>query len=659
MLPLEQVQLVSITDSTGVTAHFDQAYNSGSGECGARRRRLVAAAPWGASPHPMYKLQSVASLAALGPGRAIWLNDAVAELTGTPRLSGARRLPAAAGISVQLVIPAATSVGDSITDVTGRQQDAASALVTALNDAQSSAGLGDSSQLLYALSTSGFIDAYSAATGVSPENLAAAIAVSQPTVDVPSTTATGTPSSSSSPLPTFAFTPLAASPLAGGAADAPSSATFPGGAVGMGPGQGLLFAAYSFAGGRELWTLAPGGAAPATLAPGGAAPATLAWDVLPGGAGSEPSELTTLAAAVTGGAPAVLFAARAADGAAPTLHAWSAGADGLRCALALSTPVTSPLRPVVAAAGAFFVGTAGGADGSGGGSGGGSSSGGSGGGSSGGAPSLWLLPRAALTASALCAQGAPLPVSQPLPGVAPLSRVEHCGGKVVFLARGVGAHASASGAVGVYWLDAAAAGGADDAGASDAGASFTPLPEHAQPPAAPAGDLLPNPRCMAGGAVAFATAGGPVALVAPSGATTLLSGDAILGAYTGARALAPVGVDGGLCFVASVGGARGVLLCWTPAGGLTEARAGPTVDVHTVAWALGTPSGHVYLPCYGPDGSGPHACAYAPATRTWAATSGLEVPYSSFTGVGGQLTFAAAATPGGTPVLHVAALLAV
>jgi ELWxxDGT repeat protein len=175
----------------------------------------------------------------------------------------------------------------------------------------------------------------------------------------------------------------------------------------MGPGQGLLFAAYSFAHGRELWTLAPGGASPATLA----------WDVLPGGASSEPSELTTLAASVTGGAPAWLFAARAADGAAPTLHAWSAGANGLRCALALSTPVTSPLRPVVAAAGTFFVGTAAGA----------------------GAPSLWLLPRSALTASALCAQGAPLPVSQPLPGVAPVSRVEHCGGKVVFLARGVGA----------------------------------------------------------------------------------------------------------------------------------------------------------------------------------------------------------------------------
>jgi hypothetical protein len=145
--------------------------------------------------------------------------------------------------------------------------------------------------------------------------------------------------------------------------------------------------------------------------------------------------------------------------------------------------------------------------------------------------------------------------------------------------------------------------------------------------------------------------------VAPGGATTLLTGDATLGAYVGARALAPVGADGGLCFVASMG-ARGALLCWTPARGLVEARAGPTVDVGAVAWALGTPSGHVYLPCYALDGSGPHACAYTPATHTWAATSGLEVPYSSFTPAGGQLTFAATATPGGKPVLHVAALLA-
>jgi hypothetical protein len=266
---------------------------------------------------------------------------------------------------------------------------------------------------------------------------------------------------------------------------------------------------------------------------------------------------------------------------------------------------------------------------------------------------LWLLPRAALSTAALCALGAPLPVSQPLPSVAPLSRVEHCGGKVVFLARGVGAHASPSGNVGVYWLDAAATGGAD------VDASFTPLPENAQPRVDSEDGLLPHPRCLAGGSVAFVTAieaGNPVALVAPNGTTTLLSIGATLGAYNDARALAAVGVDGGLCFAASVG-ARGALLCWTPAGGLVEARAGPTVDLPTVAWALGTPSGHVYLPCYGPDGSGPHACAYTPATRTWAATSGLEVPYSSFTPAGGQLTFAAAAA-GGAPVLHAAALLA-
>jgi len=419
---------------------------------------------------------------------------------------------------------------------------------------------------------------------------------------------------------------LAASPLFGAPTDTPTSVSFPGGAVSMGPGQGLLFAAYSFASGRELWTLAPGAASPA-----------LAWDVLPGGTGSEPSELTTLAASVTGGAPAWLFAARAAEGTAPTLHAWSTGTPGLRCALALSTPVTSPLRPVVAAAGAFFVGTVEVADGS-------------------GDPNydaLLLLPRTALTTAALCAQGAPLPVSQPLPGVVPLSRVEHCGGKVVFLARGVGSHASPSGDVGVYWLDAAATGGADGADAS-----FTPLPESAQPRVDSEDGLLPHPRCMAGGAVAFPGANGVVALVAPSGATTLLTSDAH--DYSDASALAAVGVDGGLCFVARVWPSY-ALLCWTPAGGLVEARAGPAgctpeLDGY-MAWMLGTPSGHVHLPCFGPDGSGPHACAYTPATRTWAVTSGLEVPYSSFTSAGDQLLFAAA-PPGGKPVLYAAALLA-
>ena len=164
---------------------------------------------------------------------------------------------------------------------------------------------------------------------------------------------------------------------------------------------------------------------------------------------------------------------------------------------------------------------------------------------------------------------------------------------------------------------------------------------------------------MADGAVAVATAGGPVALVAPSGATTLLTGEAALGVYTyrDVRALAAVGTTGGLCFVANVG-ERGALLCWSPADGLAEARAGPTVDVSAVAWALGTPSGHVYLPCYAPDGSGPQVYAYTPSARAWPATTGgLELPYSSFSTACSQLTFAAAPL-GGKPVLHVAALLA-
>jgi hypothetical protein len=128
----------------------------------------------------------------------------------------------------------------------------------------------------------------------------------------------------------------------------------------------------------------------------------------------------------------------------------------------------------------------------------------------------------------------------------------------------------------VYWLSATEG--------ADADASFTPLPENAQPPAAPAGDLLPHPRCMPDRAVAFATAGGPVALVAASGATTLLTSDAALGAYTGARALAAVGTAGGLCFVASVGAAN---CCWKydSRADIGRRRESPFCGEYTGIWS--------------------------------------------------------------------------
>ena len=76
-----------------------------------------------------------------------------------------------------------------------------SALQTALNNAaQSSAELG-SSPLLDSLSTSGFLDAYTAATGVNPADLATALTVSEPTVRVPSVTGTATPSMTGTNVP--------------------------------------------------------------------------------------------------------------------------------------------------------------------------------------------------------------------------------------------------------------------------------------------------------------------------------------------------------------------------------------------------------------------------------------------------------------------------
>ena len=196
-LPLEQVQLNSTTDSMGTTVFFDESDNGGSGACESRRRRLGSAASLSAaSPHPMRKLQWVSSLAQLGPGRAIWFHDALSELTGARPLVGARRLAVQAGVAIRLVIPADSSTGDSAADVTGKQQDAASQLVASLNQVQSSEALGGSSPLLDSLSTAGFFDAYSSSTGVNPVDLAASLAVSEPEVNVPSSTGTGTPSPS-------------------------------------------------------------------------------------------------------------------------------------------------------------------------------------------------------------------------------------------------------------------------------------------------------------------------------------------------------------------------------------------------------------------------------------------------------------------------------
>ena len=418
----------------------------------------------------------------------------------------------------------------------------------------------------------------------------------------------------------YAFAPLSAWPVATASA---GDASFPGAAVFFDPATGLVFPAFSAAGGRELWSVPPDGGAPAP-----------AWELVPGPDGSEPDEMAVLSGWATGGDPALLFVAQTGAGAARALHAWIGGAGGQRCTVRLSTPLEALRRPVSTANGVFLVGTPVGVDSS---------------------PRVWRLPRASLAAGALCDPHAPVAMSQPTPAE-PLSRLEHCAGEVLFLGRALPGDATSS-AVGLWRL-----------AADGSGAAFTPLPASAQPALAADGQLLANPRCMLGGtAAAFATAAGPVALVAltRNGTTaTLLVSDALgVSAYNGAQALAAVGADG-LCFVASlraVGGAppRGALLCWSPTEGLVEATAGPLVDAPAISWALGTPSGHVYLPCSsGPDPSLLRACAYHALTRTWAATpAGVTLSYSSFTSHGGRLYFGAAESPGGRPVLFAAPLL--
>ena len=209
-LPLEQVQLNSSTDSAGVTLFFNETDNLGSGPCDAHPRRLLGSQTVGsAAPYPVHKLQWVTSLSEIAPGRAILFHDALAGLRD-PRIrmrAGTRRLQAVeSGVYVRIVIPATSSSGASISDVTEALHDSASNLVTALNSLQFSEQLGDMSPLLESLSLSGFIDAYSASTGVDPGVLASLLTVSEPVVDVPSLTRTNT----QSPWGTFTGMPSAA-----------------------------------------------------------------------------------------------------------------------------------------------------------------------------------------------------------------------------------------------------------------------------------------------------------------------------------------------------------------------------------------------------------------------------------------------------------------
>ena len=249
-LPLEHVQLDSVTDSAGRTARFGAAANGGSGACDSRRCRRLAGAALGdtadsaldsaaaaaaAAPSPRHSAARaprllVPSIARLGPGRAVWLHDAVAATAaqGAARsVQAGRSLQAGgSGVSARLLIPALAAHGASVGDVVAAQQGIAARLVSALVDSVAPSGeaaaAGGSSPLLDSLSSAGFLDAYSAATGVNPVDLAAALsAVSQPTVDVPSVTGTASRSRSAtgatSQSPSAVVTDRAPNATVGGA----------------------------------------------------------------------------------------------------------------------------------------------------------------------------------------------------------------------------------------------------------------------------------------------------------------------------------------------------------------------------------------------------------------------------------------------------------
>ena len=114
------------------------------------------------------------------------------DAASTVAQSAARRLLVGSGIAARFVIPAVNEPGASIGAIVAAQQDAAAQLVRVLNVSSEAASGGGPSPLLDSLSAAGFLDAYSASTGVSQADLAAVLTVVQPTVAVPSMTGTAT-----------------------------------------------------------------------------------------------------------------------------------------------------------------------------------------------------------------------------------------------------------------------------------------------------------------------------------------------------------------------------------------------------------------------------------------------------------------------------------
>lgn len=141
------------------------------------------AAPYDAEPHGNAPHQPV-------PHAAVPRQSVPHDAYSTAAQSAVRRLLVGSGIAARFVIPAVNEPGASIGAIVAAQQDAAAQLVRALNVSSEAASGGGPSPLLDSLSAAGFLDAYSASTGVSQADLAAVLTVVQPTVVVPSITGT-------------------------------------------------------------------------------------------------------------------------------------------------------------------------------------------------------------------------------------------------------------------------------------------------------------------------------------------------------------------------------------------------------------------------------------------------------------------------------------
>ena len=220
-LPLQQVRLGGATCEDGSCVAFNASADvntlvvpacTGQTSSSAAGRRLSS----NAAPNDWSPKESVTSVAQLGPGKALQLgNFALVLVSGEAeeqqlqqRLRG-RGLAdnggsASTTANVEISIPADSSGSSSSTDVQEQQQSTASNIVDGLSNAQSKATLGESSLLEDALSSSGFLDSYSTASGLNP--LAAPFEVQAPTVQVPSLTPTRSRAPSSSRSPTYSPT---------------------------------------------------------------------------------------------------------------------------------------------------------------------------------------------------------------------------------------------------------------------------------------------------------------------------------------------------------------------------------------------------------------------------------------------------------------------